>query len=220
MLIKSNFQDYYDGGAVNGIDTERMYLRLTKGETTATRFDMHGLEVIGFCGKIYPFVNFSSKIFSDWTRHPKDYTLYGEDAILYDFKEGNRRDVFVKSEARPTFGFNLRREEFIRSLENNVFLKGLFLEYKTPIFHFKAVSEYHWRRGSEHELTINPKLSDFAFYKVKPTIEAFQEIEMYVSNVLTNTESAVMPVGSDLDILKGKGFDPKFSFRKEKQNSK
>ena len=222
MLIKSKFTDYYDNGAINGIDTTRLYLRETREE----KFELiykeflpeNNLQIIGFCGKLYVLLNYSQSLVSkENLRDPKEYVLWGEDILKYSFME----DTYtLKKVERSSVGCQgkyskdhkkrslVNLTNFLKSIVENKELKSLFLKYKTPIFQYALKS---------NEVIINPKLSNYAFFRIKTTTEAFQEIEMFISNVLTNTESAEMPVGSDLDILKSKGFDPKFSFRKEKK---
>jgi hypothetical protein len=223
MLIKSKFSDYYDGGAAYGVDTERFYIRekvIFENPKLLSEIRLsREFEVIGFCGNIYPLINHTSRNFgSDWIRHPKDFTLYGDECVEYTFIEDTKSNKLVKilrTEEAKLRKFSKyykpinRPQEQYNTLVNSKVLKNIFLEYRVPIFHIGY--------ESGRELTLNPCLSDFGFYKVKNTVEAFQEIEMYLNNVLTNTEDAKQPVGSDLDLLKSKGFDPKLSFRKDKK---
>ena len=63
---------------------------------------------------------------------------------------------------------------------------------------------------------LNPRLKRFEFYKVFDSYGAFQEIHMFLSGVLGNTEKKTVGV-SDIHRLEAHGFDRKTSFRKEKQ---
>jgi len=226
MLIRSKFIDYYDNGAINGIDTTRLYLRETREE----KFELiykeflpeNNLQIIGFCGKLYVLLNYSqSPVSKENLRDPKEYVLWGEDILKYSFIEERYTLTYTLKkverssvECQGKYSKDQKKRSlvnltnFLTSIVENKELKSLFLKYKTPVFQYALKSK---------EVIISPKLSDYAFFRIKTTTEAFQEIEMYLSNVLTNTESAEMPVGSDLDILKSKGFDPKLSFRKEKK---
>ena len=212
MIIKSKFSDYYDGGLVYGIDTDRFYIRETKEIQSwdSSNVNIDKYEIVGFCGEIYPIFNYSDKGFGNkWWRHPKDFVLYEDDALKYEFEKTSSypNDTYKKIESKQKH-WGESKESFFKNLKNNNYLKSLFITYDTPVFHIK--------RDRGIKLIINPCLSDIAFYKVKDTVQAFQDIEMYIGNILVKTDTKPQPVGSDLDILKSKGFDAKYSFRKEK----
>jgi hypothetical protein len=76
----------------------------------------------------------------------------------------------------------------------------IFHQFKVPCF------LYHYSR-----LITNPCLKDLQFYKVKDAYQTYQELDMYLGGVLTNTE--VIPPMDDLTLIKAKGFDVKTSFR-------
>ena len=222
MIIKSKFSDYYDGGLVNGIDSDRHYIRETKEVEFKTQLDLRKFEIIGFCGEIYPIINESYKSYGKWIRHPKDYILFNEDAVLNEYivEKKNNEEVYIKHNVSQHSYFSFKgenRRSFVENLKNNKELKGLFTLYNTPVFHIKQPRIGDWRHRKKTLLTINPCLSDLSFYKIKDTIQAFQDIEIFIGNVLTGIEDKPQPVGSDLDLLKSKGFDSKWSFRKEKE---
>jgi hypothetical protein len=58
MRIISKFKDYYDGGAMYGIDKERVYVRETK-IISVDNIKSQYFDVLGFCGDIYILKNFS-----------------------------------------------------------------------------------------------------------------------------------------------------------------
>lgn len=61
---------------------------------------------------------------------------------------------------------------------------------------------------------INPKLKDYQFDRIKDSFTAFQEISIYLSNILVEQKETV--VIEDKFRIEQHGFDLKKSFRKEK----
>lgn len=231
MRIISKHKDYYDGGAMYGIDTKRVYLReLSKLNIDKMKIDLNFFEIIGFCGEIFIVLNASlptfscscdhSKIINDWDRNPKDFILFNDDALNYDFVNKNGyefhkryntsdTDKYVKKKINHKWSFRWRKEKYNDILKNTDKLNELFIKHKTPIFHIGT-------QNRETILTLNPVLKNYAFYKIYDTTQAFQRLEMFISSVLVSDEQGDVPVGGDVILAKSKGFD-KWSFRKEKK---
>ena len=205
MIIVSKFKDYYDGGAVYGIDTQRRYIR----ETEEVKIDQkYNFEIIGFCGKLYPLDNVMNIMDFD----PKKYVNYNP-ALEFEFSEGRNLQKKAKLVPAKKFSYtyawwNSRMNKagyWDTAKKDKKYLK-LFLKYKVPIFYIRQTT-----------LILNPCLKNLGFYKVMDTTQAFQEIEMYLSNVLvSDTQHIIVPVGNDNVIRDSKGFD-KWTFRKEKE---
>ncbi|MCL2798038.1 MAG: hypothetical protein FWD58_08310 [Firmicutes bacterium] len=72
------------------------------------------------------------------------------------------------------------------------------------------------RKGKNEgfEFVLNPNLNEFGFMRMSPAHIMYQELELFVGNVLVKD---LMPFSyqSDLDKLTARGFDPKISFRKK-----
>lgn len=84
----------------------------------------------------------------------------------------------------------------------------IFLEYKVPVWTIKL-------DRSQNNGLINPKLKDYGFDRIKDSFTTFQEISMYLSNILVEQkETAVI---EDKFRIEQHGFDLKKSFRKEKK---
>lgn len=64
-----------------------------------------------------------------------------------------------------------------------------------------------------------PILSEISFQNIMSSEQAYQNIDMYLSNSLFNNELTRIPVGDDKTLAKSKGFD-KYSFRKESTKHK
>lgn len=224
MRIISKFKDYYDGGAAFGVDMELMYVRKTEIiESFKQSIYLYDFHVIGFCGEIYPIVNYSQRgVDQKWERSPKKYILYGEDTIKYTFDNEQKwkrgyghigdADKYHKVKAQTTFGWPFKsRAELFKEISQSNRFKEIFLEYQVPIFFYGSVDT---EISDKNQLVLNPNLKNLAFYKVMDTIQAFQQISMFMSNVLVFDPQGDIPTGDDIVLRDSKGFN-KFSFRKD-----
>jgi len=84
----------------------------------------------------------------------------------------------------------------------------IFLEFKVPVW-----AVILGRSGSSGIL--NPRLKDYGFDRIKDSFTTFQEISMYLSNILVEQKETV--VVQDKFRIEQHGFDLKKSFRKEKK---
>lgn len=85
-------------------------------------------------------------------------------------------------------------------------LSELHFEYKSPLLMFSRDEKYGFQ--------INPELRHYGIQSIFNPATLNQEISMYISGVLGNTEKEIINI-SDKDKIIGKGFDYKKSFRKE-----
>ena len=205
MRILSSFKDYYDGGAMHGIDATHIYVRKTE-DIQVPDVKVRDFTVIGFCGNLYICQVFRRSQASPQKRSlpVKSKTFYGEKSYAYKW-EGYSQEKLVKVD-KNSYGYKFEKN-FYNDLLNNDALKSIFQQYKTPIFLLE-----------ENFCKINPMLKDYFFYKIKPLHEAFREIEYYISNILVNDDFKSMQM-SDKEKLTSKGFD-NWSFKKEKDTRK
>jgi len=182
--------------------------------------------LLGFCGKLYPFVvifrtNSGFKIesvyykYSDLESDPK-YATY-----ISNYREKYKRFIWDTITSSPKMFF----EHY--SKKENV---ELFQKFNVPVFiqfgYYMDPKGKHWfwpqyKSSTDYEqyCHLNPCLKTFQFYKMFNPFSAFQEIQMFISGVLGNKEKDTVGV-SDKDLLLSKGFDSKYSFRKEPKNGK
>lgn len=225
MRIISKFKDYYDSGQFYGIDQSRIYVRETIRKTWVPRaYYQRKLCVVGFCGKLYPFVNYTEHIQkNNKDRNAKYYTLYEDDIFKYSFDEILNRNNSTNDVVRIDFDETIALDKFKKYWFSKTLkqeydemctdkdLLALFLKYKTPTFLYT--------NDRKDNLIINPCLKDYAFFKVTDTIQAYQEIEQFVSNELASLIQPNMPVGNDEIVGTSKGFD-RYSFRNAKKKPK
>ena len=95
----------------------------------------------------------------------------------------------------------------------------LFVRLGVPVFVIDSVAELgknHWNNDVFNGLLIkNPSLKSFEFYKVLPDYQIYQELEMYLGNVLVTRDE--IPVMTDKQKVSSHGFDEKYGFRTRKK---
>lgn len=208
MRIISKWKDYYDGGAMYGIDKTRIYIRKTEcldvPKFKNLRFRYY--EIIGFCGEIYIFKNFVEELdITDNAYSKSKYILWNKDVFNYTYKKIVKfgiASILKKIEEKNWLG-----EDHYNKTKNSKELNNLFLKYKVPIFYVEHSSEYH-----RDKLILNPNLKELGFTKFYNTTQAFQRIEQFISNELASEFQPNIPTGGNEVLGRSKGFD-KYSFR-------
>jgi hypothetical protein len=223
MLIISDYKDYYDGVANNGIDKSVVYKR--KMETIPyadeeIKFFYRDIEssnkktitvrtfLLGFCGKIYPVAHFSyhySAVFPEETSRDEDITFYNHEELITYLKG---RNMWTPKKHR--FAARIYREKYLEKWLISFFINDyssllpLFQLKKVPVFKIKD-------KLGKTELTLNCPLKDVGFFTQEDSFQCFQKIQTYLSEVLI--EPKPMIEISDKDRLMSKGFDKDWSFR-------
>ena len=192
MRLHTDFHDYYDNAVGYGIDNKVHYNRFTKEVEIKikSRFDFpshNNAGLLGFCGKIYPFIElkkFDQKYddeidwddykiaelyyaysFDEYKRKESDWADYSDDFGYYDhWKETRLKQFFIDWEFQSD---------------------DIFLEYKVPIWTLKL-----YRNQSTG--IINPKLKNYGFDRIKDSFTTFQEISMYLSNILVEQKETAI----------------------------
>lgn len=215
MKLHTDFHDYYDNAVGYGIDDNVHYNRFTKEVEIhiKSQFDFptfRSAKLLGFCGKIYPFIELEKYNRKYECEYDSDDYKIVERYCAYSLEEYKNKELEWE-EYLYDFGYCDHREEvkikqfFVDwSYQNN----DIFLEYKAPLWTIKL--DRNRSKG-----IINPKLKDYGFDRIKDSFTTFQEISMYLSNILV--EQKEVAVIEDKYRIEQHGFDLKKSFRKEKQ---
>ena len=217
MKLHTDFHDYYDNAIGYGIDEKVHYNRFTKDVEMLIRFNHNhptfgkSVLLLGFCGKIHPVIEVQT------TNSEREIVLQ---RFAYNFDE---LVEFEKEKAEyhrlnPTSGWYYSTYyEFSKDQKNkiNQFFQDwswhsddIFRQYKVPVW-VKKLQSY------DKTATLNPKLKDYGFERIKDSFTAFQEISMYLSNILIEQKEVVKI--EDKYRIEQHGFDLKTSFRKEKK---
>lgn len=102
--------------------------------------------------------------------------------------------------------------------EKHKYMK-LFAEHRVPLFTVDFKRTVFKSMKTSYTITLNPNLSGLSFFKIKDSRQCFQDIYQYMSGVLGNSDKEI-PAVSDIDMVVAKGFDKRYSFRKDKSNDK
>jgi hypothetical protein len=216
MRLHTDFHDYYDNAVGYGIDNNVHYNRFTKeveiNIKSRTDFppNYFAAYLLGFCGQIYPIFKlkkYERSIYA-WENDYEENQV-GETFYAYSFQEaeekskewGDYTESFGGSNDRET----LKMKQFY--FDWNFLDNEVFLQYKCPTWIVEL--------GRNRTGLINPKLKDYGFERIKDPFTAFQEISMYLSNILVEQKEVVKI--EDKFRIEQHGFDPKISFRQEKK---
>jgi len=225
MLIVSDFHDYYDHAAVYGVDKTVVYRRkrevvqghrdLLNGRWDWGR-DHHTfrtdndqvcnrvyLQVLGYCGALYPFVRATTDLGLE-DPHP---------VFVFTSEEFG---AWLSGLSRPAFRWSFDKQDASKYLQQDFSrFREFFLQHKTPLFlHTWRWSGWDWsERPAEGDLLLNPCLKDIEFTRFKDAPTAFQDIYMYISGVLGVPANATVELSDAIRQAKH-GHDGKYSFRK------
>ena len=244
MKIISNFKDYYDIGLKYGIDPEVIFKRtnqeykivdsLKYNKLDATQIDLKLIKdffiplvdyksmlinpfYIGFCGKLYLGFSYTIKTFYEQKEiffySKEDYCnmmtnndlTYNKDKENFYSKFDQQFDFFNRIIITNTNIDEIFNKYSVREIGHDLFRK-----FNSPIFLLK-----HYYYKHEMKIIVNPILRMYKFMKKIDPMNAFQEINMYISCILGKEEKEIVTIPDNIQLYK-KGFD-KYSFKKEKK---
>lgn len=224
MRILSPIHDYFDGALANsgGGDKTILFLRNPSEENIVglgcgwphvpyIKSNLHiDFGIVGFCGLIYPYIRIKT-----WDTNP-DHTsselLNVKDRNYYDFEEAKNILQGMEVKISATHGYfhfiSLSTiEEFFKRAKANEILKQLFREKQVAYFHIRPDGQ----NGAKVELYCILKTHEF--YRVFSVTEAYQQVEMFITNTLAPRDNPYEEPISDVLHAQKKGFD-EWSFRK------
>lgn len=215
MRLRSDFHDYYDNALGYGIDDGIYYERFTKKVKLRLHTKLNWPTevfggVIGFCGRLYPFIEIIKRV-----RETADDGRYirfrpVESYYAYNFDEYEAREKSWNTNQGWIRSGDKREIQKIRRFYKdwNIESGENFRDFRVPVFIVPRLS-------ISGEAIINPRLADYGFDRVKDVVTAFQEISVYLANVLV--EQKPVAAIEDRYRIEQHGFDLKASFRKKKQ---
>lgn len=226
MRIISDFKDYYDSVQSLGQDRSLIYYRKTK-EVFSDAFPWIGSShylssinyesfIIGFCGKIYPLIKISH-VYQIDPKVKYDETIcynleeidnliktHYRDKQIAGYLSKKRSDMY-----RNYWSLGCRQQNFKEFFDKCEEKKERYKEYflEHPVFVVK-------NRDRHRYIEYNACLKDFNFVRQVDVFTAYQQIQMHISNIAVPQKP--IPEISNSDMIEAKGFDLKFSFRKDK----
>lgn len=232
MRIISKFHDYYDNIVQYGQDHTRVFIRnnekfeLTSkfkflepprqiyserySKKTKTKYFCQNI-TIAFAGVVYHALRLRSYPNNIEVFHPSIQERF---FYTYDsFKEFADNEEINLNENSTYYDFLSSSYLNIRTSFTDYFTPtnkyyDFFIENKISI-----VSCYGVIRN-KYEVCINPCLKDYQFFKILDPHTAYQELDMFVSGVLSANENNMVQI-EDRYRIEQHGFD-KWSFRKQK----
>lgn len=219
MRILSPIHDYFDSALANsgGGDKTIMFLRNPKEEnivglcgwpyvphiTSNLQIDFG---IVGFCGLIYPYIRIKT-----WDKMHYGEFINVKERNYYDFDEAKNVLEGMKVKIAATHGYfhfiSLQDiENFFNNAKANGQLKQLFREKQVAYFH---VDRYRETSRIQYYCV----LKKHEFYRVFSVTEAYQQVEMFITNVLAPRDNPYEEPISDKLHAQKKGFD-EWSFRK------
>lgn len=219
MKLNSDFHDYYDYAVGYGIDENVYFNRFSKEVEIdiKPRFDFPShlnVGLLGFCGMIYPFIEI--KKFTEKYDPEYDFAFESEEFEIAElFYAYSLEEFKAKEEEWEDFSDDFGYYDYREQIKIKQFFVDwhyqndeIFLEHKVPIWVIKL-------DRNQNCGIINPKLKDYGFERIKDSFTTFQEISMYLSNILV--EQKEIAEIEDKFKIEQYGFDLKKSFRKEKK---
>jgi hypothetical protein len=235
MKIISKRRDYYDSALAHGQDQTVVFVRndevIDKDKNAKSINDLFELKIgispktkngttidfkfilVVFCGKTYRGVKCHRKTEVQYM-FPEEETK-----VFFDYEDLIYYLACWQMRINEDTFFYWKRKTGIDGVkgfldkQGSTELMNFCLENKYSILTIEQqqVGYAHW----DTVVTANGNLNDYQFYKVFDAFQTYQELDMYVSGTLP--QSQAMPINiSDKDRIQQHGFD-KFSFRKQKQ---
>lgn len=244
MKIISKFHDYYDSVLSYGMDLTHVYKRETIEILldNAPKFILVDSKKQDKLFKNIPqnlqkeILRYANQLPFCFRKHPYDFNLiecffiffcgkvfYQEvykipdkeniDCFTFDeskkviLKYGDKYEKRLITENKPPL-FGTRKDE----LYNHNFINLDFVEELHHYFSSPAI------KLEKEKIIINPCLREIKFYKLLNPFQTYQEIDMYISGILSSPQKEIAEI-SDKDRISKHGFDG-WSFRKKPQTKK
>ena len=173
--------------------------------------------IVGFCGKVYPILKLSLYRPNEENPHATCFKMEDVEEFMVkvlkkrDFADYENKDRW-RRRGRGVLAARNRKmfaDFWEKWAEKKDAFQHLFDSHKAPIFIANVAPKF----DNDRKITYNGCLKDVEFFRAVEPFTAFQELSMYWGNVAQPNRP--IPEVSDEDMLIAKGFDPKWSFRKE-----
>jgi len=232
MRIISKFKDYYDGFMNHDKKdyNNKLWVRFEK----EVKINMNDLKVfedrrlwlnhnhhyhcfLVIAGKVYPFIE---------VYHPgglDENLRYHESRrnFYYDIESYVNDHNIRETSYNKYYKYLFHKDDLIKFFkEPYPDMTDLCLQVGSPIILIQPEDHtYKDKDSSLRTCVINIRLADLSFSKVMESHSIFQEIDMFVSNIMVDDKMPISPM-TDLEKVESHGFDKKISFRKQKQDDK
>lgn len=192
-LIVQIYDMFKEIGSLNPHSYYYYYINPSQFTIKHTEYDfLFSTLLIVFCGKLYPCIEIS--------KSNKIKTII-ETNYIYNFTEFDK--YLIDNDV------NYSNHKFKNAIHR-------FLNTPTLNNHTKFLIENKITIAviTREDIFINCSLNNYHFYKVLDTYSAFQELNMWITGVLSYPQNIMVEVSNESKIEKA-GFDKKTSFRKQ-----
>ncbi len=233
MRLLTNFKDYYDGVQALGFDDNIVYRRIpevvnlghqgTSDDLLTEKLIRVNLPhsrrisngeswervVVGVCGKLYLGIRHKTLIPGTWPQKYNHKYYYDTNSLKKAFPGRSASGPkYTPSWVKSYVGY-----PDLGLFDDNC--DEVFVRLGVPIFIYDATAgtglDYSKREIKVTGIVKNANLKEAEFYKVVPDYQIFQELEMYLGNVLVTRDE--IPVMDDKQKIASHGFDGKYGFR-------
>lgn len=241
MRIISSFKDYYDGVQRQGYDAQHPYVRKTevieiqnnedfpfggwvgRGYRSSDEVSLDNCSVIIVAGM--PFLRKEITYLQNdgIQRVVCSESFYNADSMEKrvkqldpDFNKSGTNERWMRWGRRHDLNEHIKELRTFPTPDHKTKAQALCAKYKTPIIeirydHPKDGHSNSWKiRGY---IVLNPMLNIRGFAHAMDPFTIYQELAMYVSGVLGAPANPMVDV-SEKVMVKKKGFDPTYGFRK------
>jgi len=178
--------------------------------------------IVGFCGELfvvfkYIEINNSIQIKTNCFYEPENAKSFVKNLRV----EINRRTFSYLSFGKESI---LDKYDTVKKQIDSIDSSLWFHHFDCPIFEIKMEDIFNSRslnnitfKNYQLKITRNPILKNLEFYKIKDSYTCYQDIQQYISGVLTNTEKNESKM-TDKQKIHSHGFDKKYGFRTRPKN--
>jgi len=222
LRIISKFKDFYDSGTAYGIDPNIVYVRHTYevDDIHLTCPHLHGISILGFCGKLIPFYDYRGKWnnyqdnYEDIIKLPIESILIGEDVYKKCIETHATKYMGPGGTERRKIAWRISKLKGYRKTRlRNVYQNVKSAHYDDLIKIFKKVSAPIFIFNPQGPVIINPRLIDYNFTREFNIIDAFQQISQFIGNLnASNQMPEIQPATEKMNVQRH-GMD-KQSFRR------
>jgi hypothetical protein len=224
MKLHTDFHDYYDNAVGYGIDDKVHYNRFTKEveQVIEAKADLPKYIggtplLLGFCGEIIPVIEnkeYNEKREVINLHYSYSYEEFFDYSLSVSYNATKQKLWWLRVKQTEKEIKKQLTKDLIKIGAKRFFIDwksqndSLFLQHQVPIW-ILNLQDY------SQKITLNPHLETYKFNRIKDSFTAFQEISMYLSNILVEQKEIVKI--EDKYRIEQHGFDLKTSFRKEKK---
>jgi len=187
-FIQQAFSDEH----LNKLATKEFH---AKGWTWSHRNEYQGedfdVRLILFCGKLYLAFGFRGEYHYDPQSLEAAVDASGDEAVQSYFRGDDKHSYY--GDERKTVQ---RAYEAVAKLnERKSFLDEILIAAKSPIVEFQAnTARVRGVVSALSRVTVNPELKPLGFPRVMDSVAAFQELSMYLTNVIGIPENPMCEV--------------------------